>query len=287
MNYKFFKKFIRTFIPKQTPKVNLFIVGAQKAGTSALHNYLVKHNKVIGGVKKEINYFNHEENYQKGYKWYHKNFKAPLFYKSKYIYIDSTPQYLNNELISNKIYNYNSNAKIVILLREPVSRAYSAWNMYKQFSKLSLKEKEGLIDRHICNKDKEKFKNFINQIPFPKFDEYVNFELNENKLMDYYPNILKRGMYYNQVKEYVVTFGMDNILIIESDFFKDNRIEVVKNVLSFLKISEISFQDNDLKDVHSRKYDLPIDSEIQKKLKSFYKPHNENLFELINKKFNW
>jgi hypothetical protein len=96
------KKIIKRFIPIQQVKVSLFVVGAQKAGTSALHDYLIKHPSVIGGSKKELNFFNHLENYDQGTLWYHNQFKAPLFYKPKKIYIDSTPQYLSTTDVTQK-----------------------------------------------------------------------------------------------------------------------------------------------------------------------------------------
>ena len=83
MNKKLIKKKIKQLIPRRrVNKVSLFIVGAQKAGTSALHNYLIKHPFVQGGVKKELNFFNHPEKYSRGKSWYHSQYKPVLFYHS-------------------------------------------------------------------------------------------------------------------------------------------------------------------------------------------------------------
>jgi len=281
------KKVIIRFIPKQQVKVSLFVVGAQKAGTSALHDYLIKHPSVVGGSKKELNFFNHSENYDQGTQWYHDQFKAPLFYKPKKIYIDSTPQYLSTANVAQKIYDYNPKAKIVILLREPVSRAYSAWNMYKQFSKLSVERKSGLIDRHISIKDKKKFNDLINQTPFPSFDDYINKELMDGSLTNHYPQIIKRGIYVDQIKPYIDVFGLDNVLVFESNYFKTNKAKVTNKVLETVGLSPLTIAPNDLKSVHSRSYENPMSKFTEDKLEVFYKPHNERLFNLINQKFDW
>jgi len=281
------KKVIKRFIPKQHAKVSLFVVGAQKAGTSALHDYLIKHPNVTGGIIKELNYFNHSEKYAQGTKWYHDQFKAPLFYKPKKIYIDSTPQYLSTADVAQKIYAYNPKAKIVILLREPVSRAYSAWNMYKQFSKLSVERKLGLIDSHISNKNKKKFNDLINQSPFPSFDDYVNQEIVDVSLTNHYPQIIKRGIYVDQIKPYIDLFDLDNVLVFESNYFKTNKAKVTNKVLETVGLSPLTIAPTDLKSVHSRSYENPISKFTEEKLKALYKPYNKGLFKMINQKFDW
>jgi hypothetical protein len=281
------KKEINKYIPKQNSKVSLFIVGAQKSGTSALHNYLLKHPDIIGGVKKEINFFNHPEKFEQGINWYHKQYSRPLFYKQKKIYLDSTPQYLSDDGVAKKIHNYNTNAKIIILLREPISRAYSAWNMYKQFSELPAERKESLLKSHIPHQQVPNFERLINRTPFYTFDEYVNKELNFGKLFDYYPNIIKRGIYKPQLKPYIDLFGFENVMIYESEYFKNNKLEVTNTILEKSFLDPLRIDTTNLKPVHSRVYESFINDETEEKLKDFYKPYNEELFQLINQKFDW
>ena len=281
------KNYIKKHVPKQKLKVSLFVVGAQKAGTSALHDYLTKHPKVVGGIKKEINFFNHPEKFENGIKWYHKQFERPLFFKPDKIYLDSTPQYLSEPGVAQKIHNYNPNSKIIILLREPVSRAYSAWNMYKQFSELTDKRKESTIKSHIPHHKVSKFSQLINLNPFYTFDEYVEKELVDGELVNHYPNILKRGIYMQQIKPYIDLFGNDNVLIFESNYFKNNKSEVTNQVLGKLGLNSLNLKSNNLKPVHSRNYESPINEATKLKLKEFYEPYNNQLFKLINQQFEW
>lgn len=288
MNKKKIKNKIKQILPhKRVNKVSLFIVGAQKAGTSALHNYLIKHPQIQGGAKKELNFFNHPELYKKGLNWYHKQYKTVLFYQSNPINIDATPQYLDGTGIAQKIYDYNPAAKIVILIREPASRAYSAWNMYRQFAELSEEDKKTLVDRHISKDNVDKFRTLISQNPFPSFDEFVEEVLEDNNWMNSYPNIIKKGIYIDQIETYINVFGREKVLIFESDYFKNNKIETTNEVIEFIGLSPFKNDKLKLKEVHSRDYESPISATTNKRLRDFYKPHNERLFKLINQKFDW
>lgn len=281
------KRNIKRILPKQNNKVSLFIVGAQKAGTSALNRYLIKYSEIISGYIKEINFFNHQENFLRGKNWYHKQYERPLFYKAKKTYLDATPQYLFDLDVAKKIYDYNRNAKIVILLREPISRAFSAWNMYKQFSELETREKEILLKEHISDNEKQKFSTLINYQPFPSFSEFVEKELINNRLVDFYPNIIKRGVYVEQIKPYINLFGVNNVLIYESEYFKNNKLSVTNSILKKLNLTPLKIETSHLRPVHTRTYEATLNKETQQKLVRFYKPHNEELFKLINQKFNW
>lgn len=279
---------LKKYIPKDNTKVKLFIVGAQKAGTTALNNYLIKHPKIIGGYKKEIGFFNHDKKYAKGISWYHEQHVRPPFYKSNKIYLDSTPGYLANKHAAKRISNYNSNSKIIILLRDPVYRAFSAWNMYKQFSELKQDNKDSLIKYFVDEMNQEKFRNLINKKPFFSFNQFIEKELDsKNKLLNSYPNILKMGLYADHLKLYYKLFGNENILIFESEYFKNNRLKVVNFILDDLGLNHLNIESQKLKLIHSRDYETKINPETEKRLRNFYKPYNEELFKLINKKFDW
>lgn len=282
------KNNIKLFIPKKrVGKVSLFIVGAQKAGTSAFYNYLNKHKRVQGGVKKELNFFNHKEKYNQGSKWYYLQFKKPLFYKPSTIFLDGTPQYLNELDVAAKIYKYNPDAKIIILLRNPVSRAYSAWNMYRQFSELSNERKGKLIRSHIAKENVETFKSLINRKPFYEFNEYVEKELVNGELVDFPPYILKSGLYVDQVQTYLNLFENKNIRIIESNRLNKNKLKETNETLSWIGLDKLELDESDFEKKHSRSYGKPMDQQTKKILSDFYRPYNEKLYELIGEDYRW
>lgn len=99
-------------------KVNLFIIGAPKCGTTSLYSYLAQHEKISGGKAKEPHYFNSDF---PNFRWFHSLSEYEnnyLLNNSSDYYIDSSVMYLYSNNAIENIYNYNPNAKIIIMVRE-------------------------------------------------------------------------------------------------------------------------------------------------------------------------
>jgi hypothetical protein len=107
---------------------NLIGIGAQRAATTWMYHCLKEHPQVFAPEKKEIHFF--DENFDKGLDWYESHFKGA---GTKRIIIDITPNYLNVEGAMEKMAEIVPEAKLFVILREPVSRAYSSYNLlYEQ-----------------------------------------------------------------------------------------------------------------------------------------------------------
>lgn len=173
-----FIKYIKPFLPLEKVKVNLFILGAQKAGTTSLFEYLTHHPQINGSFRKEINFFSQPYNYNRGDVWYHSFFPKDIYnpFRKKY-FLDATPGYLYDENTPKKLLKYNKQAKFIILLRNPVDRAYSAWNMYRQFNKLNNEQKKVLIETHLNGQSLDlinRFKKLIYSKQMPIFNVMIN-----------------------------------------------------------------------------------------------------------------
>lgn len=109
--------------PGGLPK--LIVIGAQKSGTTSLHLMLAQHPALLGHRRKELHYFNN--NYFRGEKWY-RSFFPP---QDDRIFFDSTPCYLCHPYAAERMAALVPDAKLVVLLREPASRALSQyWMVY-------------------------------------------------------------------------------------------------------------------------------------------------------------
>ncbi len=283
-------KFIYSIITNK--KVSVFIIGVQKGGTTALHNYLIQHPQIVGPLKKEVNFFNYENNYKAGNSWYHKQFPTRISRTfNKIIYLDSTPQYFDDLETPGRLYSYNKNSKIILLFRNPVDRAYSAWNMRKQFSELPPDEKEELCIRALSGSSPEhieKFKNMVYSNPFPEFESLVVNgidEYNKGKIDNF--SIIQKGLYVYPLVSYLKIFPRNNILIIESNDLKKNKKKYLENILKFIGAQAVNIENIELKEHNLRNYDQPMNDEIRKVLFEFYRPHNEKLFEVLGETYNW
>lgn len=105
----------------------LFIIaGTQKSGTTILSGLLAEHPLISFSKKKELHFFDKDSNYNKGIRHYLKNFSPNE--KSEYI-AESTPFYLAHREACQRIADVFPSVKMIILLREPVERAYSEYQM--------------------------------------------------------------------------------------------------------------------------------------------------------------
>jgi hypothetical protein len=113
---------------------NLFVVGAAKAGTTALYDYLAQHPQVFLSRVKEPMFFSRDEYYARGLDWYeHFYFRGAENYPVR---AEATPHYLYwSEKVAPRIKEVYGErpVKFIVSFRDPVSRAYSwYWNMVRE-----------------------------------------------------------------------------------------------------------------------------------------------------------
>lgn len=105
-------------------KIDFIIAGTQKSGTTWLQRRLRDH-PLIGIGENEINYFNY--NYNRGVDWYN---KIAVDRTKKRIYGEKSPEYFRLPFegvdVAARIKAYNPKMKIILVLRDPRSRAVSA-----------------------------------------------------------------------------------------------------------------------------------------------------------------
>src|SRR5256886_13492270 len=107
-------------------RVDFVIGGTQKGGTSALDSFLRQHPQIcMPETKKELHFFDREED-DRDYKKYHANFKPN---PQQRVTGEASPIYMYWETAPYRIWKYNPKMKWILALRNPVERAFSAWNM--------------------------------------------------------------------------------------------------------------------------------------------------------------
>src|ERR1700686_1992517 len=109
-------------------RLDFIVPGAQKSGTTALHYFLKKHPRIALPERQELHFFDDEEISSKpvGYELLHRHFRS---IGGSTIAGEVTPSYLYWEPAMERIRNYNPQIKLVILLRNPIDRAFAHWNM--------------------------------------------------------------------------------------------------------------------------------------------------------------
>ena len=238
-------------------KVDVFIVGGQKCGTTALHNYLIKHPKIISGKIKELHFFDYEPYFDK-----ENIIKSPIHLRALFqrkipedsILIDSTPNYSWWENSINRIYNYNKNAKLIFIMRNPVQRALSHWNMQYDL-KISLKS----------------------------FRDSYNQELRGDTSREL--SYISRGFYSKQIKKMFNNFGRKNVHILESKDLKENTNNELLKISNFLNIDKKDFSVEKIVN-NSRAYHSKLEEIDKVKLIKIFTPEIRELERLLKKDFS-
>ena len=106
-------------------KVNLLVIGTQKAGTTSLYEYIRQHPDIYFSDVKEVTYFVEDALYSKGEDYYHSFFTK---IENEKIIASSYVHMLPCKKCPGRVKEYNPDMKFIVMLREPVSRAYSAYN---------------------------------------------------------------------------------------------------------------------------------------------------------------
>jgi len=193
-------------------KINVFLVGAQKAGTTSLYEWLGQHPDICAPQEiKDYHFFTNEDIYIKGVthleKFYEGSGAVSLHGAVNYLYF-----YRKS---ARRIYEYNPNAKIIICLREPVARAVSAY-MY-------------------CVKTLREERTFT---------DALNFELNGGpstfkQLSD--NTYIEHGKYVEQIREFMTRFQRDKIkIVLFEDLMSSSRREAsMRDILCFLGLNEV------------------------------------------------
>lgn len=255
---------------------DFYIIGVVKGGTTSLYNYLIEHPSIQPSVGKEIDYFG--EYYSRGINWYrcafpfkiHKFFVTKI-QKKKFLTGEATPRYFEHPGVPEKIKKVTPNAKFIVLLRNPVDRAYSHYNMNVT------RGDENLSFSEAIDKEKERTSNELRKMQ--NDENYFTWNY-------YLYAYLNHGIYVEKLKRWMNVFPREQFLIIKSEDFSSNIPKYYNEVLNFLNLSPLNL--NHYKLYKKRHYEQPeIDPELRKKLVEFFKPHNEQLYKLLGVDFGW
>lgn len=255
---------------------DFLIIGAQKAGTTSLYNYLVQHPQIMQNKSwKEIRYFDLPENYNQGFSWYLGNFPGKL-QKGNKLTLDASPSYLYFQHIPQLIEKDLGNIKMIAILRNPVKRAYSAWKMYNSFA---------------TNPDVSENNKKIADTR--TFSEAINQELTNQCHPEIYPyDYVNRGKYVEQLENYYKYFDKDNILVLNFETFTKNLESTLSEVINFLNLDP--FSQELLSSLQKEKYNVGkkketnlVDQETIDKLHNYFQPFNQKLYELLGCSYSW
>jgi hypothetical protein len=269
---------------------DFLIVGAQKAGTSALGFFLNQHPRIKCARRKEVGFFNRDKFYALGPAWYARQFPRRLWPGG--LLFEATPEYLYYPFVAERIFQFNPRIKLIVLLRNPVERAFSAWNMFKQIHS-DPRVKEATIQDYLEDANPEikaPLLELLRRPEFPAFQDCVQAEieaLRAGRPQPLEPSFVRRGLYAEQVDRFYRLFPRENIFVLESAELRADQAMCLNRALRFLGAKETGWEDKDLRDQHVRPRALEMEQRTSALLREFFAPHNARLCPLLGREFNW
>ena len=198
---------------RKIERLDFILAGAQKSGTTALHYFLEKHSNVTMGNQQEIHFFDDEAMFvsQVDYEQLHKHYPALA---PSTIAGDCTPSYIYYEPAAERIWQYNPKIKLLVLLRNPVERAFAHWNMQR------FKGREPLDFFDAVREEKTR----IAGAPPTEARRFAYVD---------------RGFYALQLERLFKLFPREQVKVVKFEEFKDKQRETLVSIFSFLGLKPL------------------------------------------------
>jgi hypothetical protein len=198
---------------RKIEKLDFILAGAQKSGTTALHYFLQKHASITLGDQQEMHFFDDEELFSRpvDYAALHRHF-TPV--TATTVAGECTPSYLYWKPAAERIWKYNPDIKLLVLLRNPIDRAFAHWNMQR------FKGRESLDFIAAVNAEKDRIAQPLSL---------------ESRRFSY----VDRGFYSQQLERFLKFFAREQLKIIKFEAFRNKQQEALDSIFEFLGVKPL------------------------------------------------
>jgi hypothetical protein len=254
---------------------DFIIIGAQKCGTTSLYRFLTEQHACIApSLEKEIHFF--DIAFGKGLNWYRAHFPTILYkqYLKKVrgqdlITGEASPYYIFYPHAPRRIFETVPQVKLIVLLRNPVDRAYSHY--HHQVTR----GRETLSFEQAIEAEPQRLSGELEKIMAD--EHYISFN-------QAHFSYLARGIYVDQLKAWSNLFPLEQLLILNSEAFFADPATTYRQVVAFLNAPESILQSAKKRNVGSYQKMSPA---TRQRLVEYFRPHNQRLFEYLGTSFNW
>lgn len=244
---------------------SFIVVGGQRCGTTTLYRLLSEHPQVIRPTQvKGTGYF--DENYSKGPDWYRGHF--PIQRDTK-VTFEVSGFYSMHPLAPSRIAKDLPQVRLVMMIRDPVQRAYSAWKHesargfedqpFPVALDLEAKRLEGEVERILAD------------------PSYRSFALRHHAYVG-------RGRYTDHILRFHEAVGPDRLYVMDADRFFENPVEEYARLCEWLGLEP---HRPARVDRWNAREGAPLDPEIEERLRAEFAEADERLVELLGWKPSW
>ena len=250
------------------------IIGAQKGGTTSLASALANHPSLVLPAIREVHFF--DLHYQRGVKWYRNQFAVPageylrkILLGKPFVAFESSPYYLFEPRVPARVYDLLPEVRSIVLLRNPIDRAYSQYQHHLRIGGEHLSFEDAL------RAESERLDGEVDKMLAD--GSYLSAS---HRIFSY----LARGIYADQLTNWLNYFPKSQLMIVQSEEFFRQPANVFRQVLEYLDLPpwepDRFVQDN------AGTY-APMNPKTRAWLRAYFAPHNQRLYALLEKDYGW
>jgi hypothetical protein len=246
------------------PLPDFVVLGAQKAGTTALYTYLRRHPGITGPSWKEVSFF--DRHYARGERWYRGNF--PLRARGALVG-EASPSYIFHPQAPERVAALVPYVSLIAILRNPVDRAYSHYQHEVALGREPLAFEDALDAEH------ERLSGELERMAGdPAYFSRAWWD----------HTYVARGLYAEQLERWLAVFPREQLLVLTSDELGERPEETYARVLAFLGVSPHSL--DDYPRVFDREYP-PMAGGTRARLESAFAGPNRRLEAMLGHDVGW
>lgn len=242
------------------------IVGAQKAGTTQLYAYLIKHPRCFDAAEKEVDYFSYHAD--RSVQWYRSRF--PLRRRVAAVHgqvLEASPSYLPSPQALRRMQAVLPGARVIVLLRDPVARAFSHYQHRKTRHNESRSFDQAVADELRCS-------------TFPPRGG-IALRPDAPAMADY----VARGYYALQLEVLFALYPRERVLIMDSaELFADTSA-ACQRVFAFLGLEPYDVRPG--KVFNRGYYHEKVAPQVAERLRQHYRPYDDLLAQVVGQPFHW
>ena len=259
---------------------DFLIIGAHRAGTTALHECLTRHPCVASTFPrvqhiKGVRFF--DEYFYRGTEWYRSHFptvatRTWLEYRARAPVLvgESSPYYLFHPLAAERAWRVVPNAQILVLLRNPIERAYSHWRRERRDGRETLPFEAAIAAEPVrLAGEEERIRE----------DEHYFSYAHENF------SYLAQGLYVNSLPRWLARYPREQVFIETSEAFLRRPQQVYDRVLRFLRLPPLPIPEPWI--VNANAAAEPIAADTRARLRERIAPYTDQLEQRLGLHFEW
>jgi hypothetical protein len=239
------------------------VIGASKCGTSFLYHLLIQHPHVEPAAAKELHFFDYL--FDEGTEWYRRCFPAPRWKDGRRTVTGEATPMLAHSLAPERMAQVVPEARLILLLRNPVDRAYSLYQHWVRNGVETLTFEEAIEAERTwrLGDSRHEYRDDVEDVPF---------------------GYLSRSVYVDHLLRWMEFFPREQMLVLKSEDFFERPQATLRPVLDFLALPG---WEPEAWDSGTRHHYDKMDPATRRRLEEYFEPHNERLYEHLGTDFGW